>query len=203
MSIPLVPVTCGWCGTQASVPKNYASPRRFCSLKCARLFDGAKREAKRGPQLFWTRVDKDGTGGCWLWTSTKRPNGYGVFRMRGKAHYSHRLSYQWAHGPIPQGLHVCHKCDVPACVNPDHLFAGTASDNIQDMLAKGRSDRRAAAAKTRATRLAKPNCRFGHPFDGMLPSGKRYCKTCTRRNGVLSKARAKLREAAALAAQQA
>ena len=72
--------------------------------------------------------------GCWLWKGKPGSGGYGSWK-HGQAH---RASWEFYRGPIPAGLQVCHRCDVPLCVNPDHLFIGTQSDNIQDMYAKGR-----------------------------------------------------------------
>lgn len=74
---------------------------------------------------------------CWIW-DTQQKHGYGQLRAFGKLYRAHRFSYELHFGPIPEGLFVCHKCDNPPCVNPDHLFLGTAKDNIQDMIAKGR-----------------------------------------------------------------
>lgn len=86
---------------------------------------------------FLEKVNK--ADGCWLWTGSKNPNGYGQIRVDKKSILTHRVSWELYKGPIPKGLFVCHHCDTPACVNPNHLFLGTQSDNIQDMLAKGRS----------------------------------------------------------------
>lgn len=82
--------------------------------------------------------------GCWIWTAGTRPNGKGVQYPRhwtddGRSTGAHRFSFQLAHGPIPQSMYVCHKCDTPLCVNPDHLFVGTHKDNMQDMVTKKRS----------------------------------------------------------------
>jgi HNH endonuclease len=85
---------------------------------------------------FWAKVDK--SGDCWLWKASKNHDGYGRLQVNGRAIAAHRISYEIAHGPIPDGLCVCHHCDTPACVNPSHLFLGTHWDNKQDSVRKGR-----------------------------------------------------------------
>lgn len=76
--------------------------------------------------------------GCWLWVGALRPNGYGNFFLGNKTTCAHRAAWTLANGQIPDGLQVLHRCDVPNCVNPSHLFLGTQKDNMQDMIAKGR-----------------------------------------------------------------
>lgn len=88
---------------------------------------------------FWARVEKTAT--CWLWTGYvhRQRGGYGSFCVRrGYAVQAHRAAWMLTHGALPDGLCVLHRCDVPPCVNPDHLFVGTHADNTADMLAKGR-----------------------------------------------------------------
>lgn len=80
-------------------------------------------------------------GGCWEWTGSTNPSGYGELGLGGRHEglvAAHRLSWELHVGPIPDGLWVLHRCDNPPCCNPDHLFLGTRTDNVRDMYAKGR-----------------------------------------------------------------
>lgn len=87
---------------------------------------------------FWSRVEK-ACSGCWLWMAGKNKKGYGYIKVAGRFWLAHRLSYHWFKGPILPGAMILHSCDVPFCVNPQHLWAGTKRENMQDMVAKGRS----------------------------------------------------------------
>lgn len=92
-------------------------------------------------ERFWGKVQKSETG-CWLWIGHKTKLGYGIFAdhepSRWRIHFAHRISYRLTVGEIPNGLFICHHCDVPACVRPDHLFLGTQADNMADMRRKGK-----------------------------------------------------------------
>jgi hypothetical protein len=112
-------------------------------------------------EIFYRHVQMSDDDSCWEWTAYKKPSGYGQTRIggRGGKHYlAHRLSWIVHFGDIPDGMHVCHKCDNPPCVNPKHLFLGTNSDNIKDRVSKGRS----RPAWKGVDREKHPSCKFTH-----------------------------------------
>jgi HNH endonuclease len=95
-------------------------------------------------ERFWEKVDKRGPDECWMWIGSRRRNGYGQIAaeydgVKLRVLIASRASWELAHGrPVPDGMQVCHHCDNPPCVNPAHLFLGSARDNAQDALKKGR-----------------------------------------------------------------
>lgn len=100
--------------------------------------------------LIEQRSIPEPNSGCWIWTAGASGTGYGTIKFEGRVQAAHRVSWQVHCGPIPTGLNVCHRCDTPFCVNPDHLFLGTQAENIHDMDRKGRGRRPRGEQNTRA-----------------------------------------------------
>jgi HNH endonuclease len=132
---------------------------------------------KENIDFFWTRVPKLAEHKCWKWTGYLNKAGYGEFwisRKTGRKILAHRFSYMLKNNFDPKGFHICHKCDEPSCVNPKHLFIGTAKDNAEDCVRKGRHKN-----------LIKTNCPKGHVLSGenLVPSHlpRRTCRICLQK----------------------
>lgn len=116
---------------------------------------------------FWGKVQKRGGDQCWEWTAGRTSAGYGAFWTGRRDILAHRMSYILAVAPVPLAMYVCHHCDNPLCVRPSHLFIGTAKDNMQDAVSKGRiatgdrngsrihPDRRAKGERQGASKLTE------------------------------------------------
>lgn len=120
----------------------------FCSISCGVAF--RNKALALGPEgVFHKKVIKSkDKNGCWVYPALK---GYGKMMVNGKVTVAHRFSYELHNGKIPEGMLVLHKCDNRPCVNPDHLFLGTYSDNTQDMLKKNRGNAPRGSCHFRST----------------------------------------------------
>lgn len=107
------------------------------------IFKGYELEAEDLRQRLLSKVDTTDSNSCWNWTGSKNHKGYGrvSYRLNGKEVKlaAHRLSYALKHNTDPANLLVCHSCDNPGCINPDHLFLGTVKDNNRDAFNKKRN----------------------------------------------------------------
>jgi hypothetical protein len=143
-------------------------------------FHATQRKTSRDTiaERLWSRVVKTET--CWVWTGNLSENGYGHISVGYASNAKvHRVSWELAHGPIASGLSVCHKCDNPACVRPDHLFLGTQADNMRDCSNKGRVCNQVGNVSEYTV------CGHGHALTptntyANPKTGLRRCRTCHR-----------------------
>ena len=122
---------------------------------------------------FEARVEKIPMAGCWIWLGYLS-KGYGQTRIGYESVKAHRLSYTLFKGSIPLGLNILHRCDIKCCVNPEHLYAGTQSDNGLDAVDRGLN-----------VQANKTHCVKGHPLFGanlyLRPDGRgRECRICAK-----------------------
>lgn len=143
-------------------------------------------------ERFWAKVystippaHRPELGPCWEWTAN-HIQGYGLFRGPKRYWRAHRISYEWEYGPFPETLWVLHRCDNHPCVRPSHLFLGTAQDNYDDMVAKGRR---------RIVSVRKTFCKRGHNITANAYVWKKYghrrCRICRTINSQTAHLRTK------------
>lgn len=101
---------------------------------------------------FDERLKENAATGCLEWQAGRDAYGYGRLFFNGRQERSHRVAWIRAHGAIPAGMHVCHRCDNPPCCNPDHLFLGSNTDNRRDSVRKGRAPRGELQGNSKLTR---------------------------------------------------
>ena len=133
---------------------------------------------------FWAKVQK--SSGCWLWTGTTNGKQRAMFTMDGKPRIAARVVLALCGVDVPKDRLVCHHCDNPMCVKPEHLFIGTTKDNALDAVSKGR-----------LFNQKKTHCKHGHPFtpentiiQAHRPH-KRFCRTCQKLHNVIYRQRRK------------
>lgn len=191
---------CLLCGkpTRATAPGIRQGRGDYCGRSCS-----AKARCARGVPVvpletrFWNKVDKNGPvpphrpglGKCWVWTAYCLPFGHGTIKIggkRGRHHPAQRIAWELENGPVPDGMCVLHKCDVPRCVRVSHLFLGTREDNNLDMKAKGRARSRRGEKGTNAKLTAKAvrdirKCRAAGATLGSLAKRYGVHETCVHK----------------------
>lgn len=135
-------------------------------------------------ERFWEKVDKSaGDNSCWIWTGAGDQHGYGHI-FDGRNRKATHVSWEIYNGiPFPEGMHACHSCDNPRCVNPLHIWPGTRHENMQDSVKKGRFSKPSDPFIAQINRN-KTHCKRGHEYSDentvLIKPGKRECRICKK-----------------------
>jgi hypothetical protein len=138
---------CMVCSVAFKSQNHFTRPNRgkYCTLKCyAASMLGVKTTID---ERFWRYANPEPNTGCWLWSGAAGSLGYAQLWDGERTRRASHIALEMAGRPLPKGLFALHRCDTPACVNPDHLFAGDAKANMQDCLSKGRARGRLSKPK--------------------------------------------------------
>lgn len=136
-------------------------PTYLAAVKAQKVTDSDRKR-------FFEKIEKLPSG-CWEWQAYRNADGYGQIWFKGRLQMAHRLSWFIHRGGIPRSHFVCHTCDSPPCVNPDHLFVGTHQDNTDDMIKKGRH-RTGAGEKNRHAKLTERDVLLIRSIHKQLPN---------------------------------
>jgi hypothetical protein len=130
---------CCGCGQKTKISKFNSSAKNWVKGQPRKFISGHnKRNMIPFAERFWAKVDIKGPAECWLWKGDTLASGYARVSITHDHYIGSRVAWELTYGPIPKDLLACHKCDNPPCCNPNHLFLGTAKDNHNDMVQKGR-----------------------------------------------------------------